>query len=77
MKDFVEYIIKNLVDNPDQVAVVCIEGKSGLIVEVRVAKDDIGKVLGRRGNTIKAIRTILSHIATRIGKFVRVELIED
>ena len=53
MKEFVEYIVKNLVDTPNDVNVNCYEGERGMIVEVRVNPQDIGKVVGRKGNTIK------------------------
>jgi len=76
MKEFVEYIVKNLVDYPDHVNVDCVEGEKGLIVEVRVSPDDVGKVVGRRGNTINAIRTIAMMVCARIGRKVRVEIIE-
>ena len=55
MKEFVEYLIKNLVDDPNSVDVRCFEGERGMIVEVRVAQPDIGKIVGRHGNTIKSL----------------------
>ena len=77
MKEFVEYIVKNLVDNPDGVEVKCIEGERGIIIEVRVAQDDVGKVIGKHGRTIKALRTVVMTVCSRIGKRARLELIED
>ena len=77
MKDFVEYIVKNLVDSPDVVEVKCIEGERGMIIEVRVAQDDIGQVVGKHGRTIKALRTVVMTVCSRIGKRARLELIED
>lgn len=76
MKEFIEYIVKNLVDNPASVDVRCFEGERGVIVEVRVGTDDIGKVVGRKGLTIKAIRTIAMMVCARLGRKVRVELVE-
>ena len=76
MKEFVEYLIKNLVDDPNSVDVRCFEGERGMIVEVRVAQPDIGKIVGRHGNTIKSLRTIISAVSARLGKHVRLELIE-
>ncbi|MDR3624355.1 MAG: KH domain-containing protein [Chlamydiales bacterium] len=76
MKEFVEYLIKNLVDEPNCVSVKCFEGERGIIVEVSVAQKDIGKVVGRHGNTIKSLRTIISAVSARLGKHVRLELIE-
>jgi predicted RNA-binding protein YlqC (UPF0109 family) len=76
MKEFVEYIVKNLVDNPDSVDVQCFEGERGMIIEVRVAQPDIGKVVGSRGRTIKALRTVVMTVCARLGKRARLELIE-
>jgi predicted RNA-binding protein YlqC (UPF0109 family) len=76
MKEFVEYLIKNLVDYPESVNIQCFEGDRGIVVEIRVAQTDIGKIIGRHGNTIKALRTIVSSVSSRIGKHVRLELIE-
>jgi uncharacterized protein len=76
MKEFIEYIIKNLVDNPDSVDIRCYEGDRGVVVEVRVGEGDVGKVVGRKGLTIKAIRTIAITAYARLGRRVRVELIE-
>ena len=76
MKPFVEYIIKNLVEQPNAVDVRCFEGERGVMVEVRVAAQDVGKVVGRRGNTINALRTIATMACARLGRRVRIELIE-
>ena len=78
MKAFVEYIVKNVVDSPDEVRVECQQqGENSWLLEMHVGKDDVGKVVGRGGQTIKALRTICSVIATRMGEKVRVQLIED
>ncbi len=76
MKDFVEYIVKNLVDNPDDVDVKSFEGERGIIVEVRVAQPDVGKVVGKHGRTIKALRTVVMTVCSRLGKRARLELVE-
>ena len=76
MKEFIEYIVKNLVDNPESVAVTCIENERGILVEVRVGPGDVGKVVGRKGTTINALRTISMMICARLGRRVRVELVE-
>lgn len=55
MKEFIEYIVKNLVDSPSDVNVNCYEGDRGMVVEVKVNPQDIGKVVGRKGNTILGI----------------------
>lgn len=67
MKEFIEYIIKNLVDRPEEVTVQCYEGDKGLIVDVKVAAGDMGKVVGSKGSIINAIRTIAVTICTRLG----------
>lgn len=77
MKEFVEYIVKNLVENPSDVQVECFEGERGIIVEVRVSPGDVGKVVGKKGSTINAIRTISMMVCARLGRKVRVELVED
>jgi len=76
MKEFIEYIVKNLVDSPDQVDVRCFEGEKGVTVELRVGSGDVGKVVGRKGLTIKALRTIVMTACARLGSRVRVELVE-
>jgi len=76
MKEFIEYLIKNLVDLPEKVDVRCFENDRGITVEVRVGQTDIGKVVGRKGLTIKAIRTIAMMVCARLGHRVRVELVE-
>jgi uncharacterized protein len=75
MKDFIAYLIKNLVDQPDSVSVQIFDGEQGTIVEIRVSNDDVAKVVGRQGRTIKALRTIAMTIGARFGRRVRVELI--
>lgn len=76
MKEFIEYIIKNLVDSPESVDVRCFDGDKGVIVEVRVGTGDVGKVVGRKGMTIKALRTIVMSACARLGRRVRLDIIE-
>lgn len=76
MEEFVAYIIKNLVSEPETVSVTSVEDQDKIRLEIRVAKDDVGKVIGRRGNTINALRTIIRTVATRLGRKVQVELIQ-
>jgi len=57
MKDLIEYIAKVLVDNPDEVRVTELEGKQTAVIELRVAKEDLGKVIGKQGRTARAMRT--------------------
>lgn len=77
MKDFIEYIVKNLVDNPDEVRINEIGGTHTLILELGVAKADIGKIIGKRGKTINAIRTLLMSVASRNGLRVTLEILEE
>lgn len=67
-KELVEYIAKALVDNPDAVQVTEIEGEQTSVIELRVAKEDLGKVIGRQGRTARAIRTILGAVSTKVQK---------
>ena len=76
VKELVEYIAKALVDFPDQVKASEIEGEQTTVVELRVAKEDLGKVIGKQGRTARAIRTILNATATKIGKRSVLEIIE-
>ncbi len=77
MKEFVEYIVKNLVDHPDKVHIKEIGGTHTLIIELGVEKSDIGKIIGKKGKTINAIRTLLMSVASRNGIRVNLEIIED
>ncbi len=75
-KDLVEYIVKSLVDQPDEVAVNVVEGEKSTILELKVASDDVGKVIGKQGRIAKAIRTILSASATKSGKRAVLEILD-
>jgi len=77
MKEFVEYIIKNLVDNPDQVNIKEVGGTNTLILELSVEKSDIGKIIGKKGKTINAIRTLLMSVASRNNIRVSLEILEE
>ena len=76
MKELVEYIAKALVDNPDAVRVSEIEGEKTSVIELVVAKEDLGKVIGKQGRTARAMRTILSAASTKINKHSVLEIIE-
>ena len=75
MKEFVAYLIKNLVDLPDAVDVNIIDEEEGMIVEVKVSPEDVGKIVGRQGRTIKALRTIAMTVGARVGRRVRLEVV--
>src|SRR5690606_42146301 len=77
MKEFIEYIDKNLVDHPDQVRINEIGGTHTLIIELSVEKSDIGKIIGKKGKTINAIRTLLMSVASRNGIRVNLEILEE
>ena len=76
MKDLIVVIAKALVDHPEDVEVTEIEGKQASVLELKVAKEDIGKIIGKHGRTAQAIRTILSAASTKIRKRCILELIE-
>lgn len=75
MKELVEVIAKALVDNPDSVQVNEISGEQSVILELRVAPEDMGKVIGKQGRIAKAIRTVVKAAATKENKRVVVEII--
>lgn len=76
MRELVTYIAKALVDQPDDVNVTEIEGEQTSVIELRVAKDDMGKVIGKQGRTAKAIRTVVNAAATKLNKRAVLEIIE-
>lgn len=76
MKDIIKYIIQELVDHPDQVEVSEIEGKEIAVLELKVAKEDIGKIIGKQGRTAQAIRTILSAVSGKAKKRTVLKIIE-
>ncbi len=76
MKDLIEYIAKVLVDNPEEVRVTELEGKQTSVIELRVAKEDLGKVIGKQGRTARAMRTILGAASTKIKKRSVLEILE-
>ena len=76
MRELIEYITKALVDNPDAVEVSEIEGEQTSVIEVKVAKEDIGKVIGKQGRTAQAMRTILSAACGKTRKRTVLEIIE-
>ncbi|OEU74996.1 MAG: RNA-binding protein [Desulfuromonadales bacterium C00003093] len=76
MKELIEYIAKALVDDPDVVRVNEVMGEQTSVIELRVAKDDLGKVIGRQGRTARAMRTILSAASTKLRKRAVLEILE-
>ncbi len=76
LREMVECVAKRLVDNPDQVQVSETEGERTIVIELKVAPADLGKVIGKQGRTAKALRTLLSAAATKMGKRAVLEIIE-
>jgi hypothetical protein len=76
MKDLITYIAKALVDNPEEVVVTEIEGRQTSVIELKVAKEDIGKIIGKQGRTVMAIRTILSAASMKLRKRCVLEILE-
>jgi predicted RNA-binding protein YlqC (UPF0109 family) len=77
MEDLVKFIAEALVDHPEEVRVKSIEGANSIIIELKVAKDDVGKVIGKGGQTAKAIRKILSAAATKLKKKSLLQILEE
>jgi uncharacterized protein len=75
-KELIEYVAKALVDHPDQVKVSEIEGERTSVIELSVAKDDLGKVIGKQGRTARAMRIILGAASVNFGKHSVLEIIE-
>ena len=76
MKDLITEIVKALVDQPDQVSITEIEGEHTIVLELRVAKSDMGKVIGKQGRNAQAIRTILSAASGKTRKRYMLEIVE-
>jgi len=76
MEKLVQYIAEALVDHPEQVQVKSIMGENSIIIELKVAPDDVGKVIGKGGQTAKAIRKILSAAATKLKKKSLLQILE-
>jgi len=76
LKELIEYIAKALVDNPDQVRVSEIEGEKTSVIELNVAKEDLGKVIGKQGRTARSIRTILGAAGMKLNRRFTLEILE-
>ena len=77
MREFLEFIVKALVDNPDQVVLKEVVGERTTVYELHVAQSDLGKVIGKSGQTAKSVRTLLSAVSARQGKRAVLEILED
>ncbi len=76
MEEFIAYIVKNMVNVPEQVDVRAMEGQGGTLLEIRVAPEDVGKIVGRKGNVIRSLRTLAMTIGARLGRRIHVEIIQ-
>ncbi len=76
MKELIETIVKSLVDQPDEVQINIIQGEKTSVIELYVAKDDLGKVIGKQGRTAKAIRTLLTAASTKLKQRAVLEILE-
>ena len=77
MKEFVEFIIKHLVDKPDEIQVTEVDGERTIIFELHVGDGDIGKVIGKGGKTARSIRILLSAASAKQGKRAVLEILEN
>ena len=77
MKELVQYLSRYLVNNPDAVEVKETLGETASILELKVAREDLGRIIGKQGRTAKSIRTILNAAASRINRKVVLEILED
>lgn len=76
LKELIEFIARALVDRPDEVDVAEISGEQTIVLELRVAKEDLGKVIGKQGRTVKAMRAILSAASSKLRKRADLEILE-
>lgn len=77
MKELVQYLAKCLVKNPDAVEVKETQGETASVLELKVAKEDLGRIIGKQGRTAKSIRTILNAAASRANRKVVLEIVEE
>ena len=77
MKELVQFLAKSLVNNPDAVEVKQTEGETASVLELKVAKEDLGRIIGKQGRTAKSIRTILNAAASRTNRKVVLEIVEE
>ena len=76
MKDPIEYVVKTLVDHPDELRIAEIEGERTIVFELRCHPDDVGKVIGKSGKTVGALRTLISTVAARQNRRAMLEVVE-
>ena len=76
MKELIEYVVKTLVDHPDELRIAEIEGERTIVFELRCHPDDVGKVIGKSGKTVGALRTLISTVAARQNRRAMLEVVE-
>ncbi len=76
MKELIEYVVKALVDHPEELRIAEIEGERTIVFELRCHPDDVGKVIGKSGKTVGALRTLLSTVASRQNRRAMLEVVE-
>lgn len=76
LREMIEFIARSLVDQPDQVRVTEVEGEQTSVIELKVAKEDLGKVIGKQGRTARAMRTLLGAASTKVRKRSVLEILE-
>lgn len=76
LKELIRAIAMELVDHPDQVVVTEIAGENNSLIELRVAKEDIGKVIGKEGRTAQSMRTILTAVSTKLGRRAHLDIVD-
>ncbi len=76
MKDLIERIARALVDNPEEVSVTALEGTQATVLELKVAKEDLGKIIGKQGRTARSLRTILGAASAKARRRVVLEIVE-
>ena len=77
MKDLLEYLAKALVDSPDEVHVEATETDTTVVLELSVAKDDVGKVIGKQGRTARSVRTILGAVSIKVHRRYTLDILEE
>ena len=76
MQELIEYVVKTLVDHPEDIRISAIEGERTIVFELRCHPEDVGKVIGKSGKTVGAIRTLLSTVAARQNRRAMLEVVE-
>ena len=77
MKELVQFLARQLVNNPNAVEVKEVHGDTASVLELRVAKEDLGRVIGKQGRTVQSIRTILNAVASRTNRKIVLDIIEE